>query len=105
MTDDEIAFRVALNVLRDTLECGRLPSGQALTADAKRCMSLRPTISTNWRARKPMMLLLRSPSACRGTKHARLSVSSIATVIDGTRQRHRPFCGAGGRPQAMSPGS
>jgi len=30
MTDEEIAFRAAINVLRDSIECGRRPSGQAL---------------------------------------------------------------------------
>jgi hypothetical protein len=30
MTDDEIAFRAAINVLRDTIESGRMPSGLAL---------------------------------------------------------------------------
>lgn len=35
MTDDEIAFRAALNILRDSIESGRMPSGETLTADAK----------------------------------------------------------------------
>jgi hypothetical protein len=30
MTDDEIAFRAAINVLRDTLESRRMPSGLPL---------------------------------------------------------------------------
>ena len=34
MTDDEIAFRAAINVLRDTIESGRMPSGLALEPDA-----------------------------------------------------------------------
>lgn len=34
MTDDEIAFRAAINVLRDTLESGRMPSGLRLAPDA-----------------------------------------------------------------------
>ena len=34
MTDDEIAFRAAINVLRDTIESGRMPSGLALKPDA-----------------------------------------------------------------------
>ena len=35
MTDDEIALRAALNILRDSIESGRMPSGLALTNDAK----------------------------------------------------------------------
>ncbi|WP_395708163.1 hypothetical protein [Reyranella sp.] len=35
MTDDEIAFRAALNILRDTIESGRMPSGLTLTSEAK----------------------------------------------------------------------
>ena len=35
MTDDEIAFRAALNILRDSIESGRMPSGLPLEADAK----------------------------------------------------------------------
>lgn len=35
MTDDEIAFRAALNILRDSIESGRMPSGLALTPEAK----------------------------------------------------------------------
>ena len=31
MSDDEIAFRTAINVLRDSIEAGRMPSGEALT--------------------------------------------------------------------------
>jgi hypothetical protein len=34
MTDDEIAFRAAINVLRDTLESCRMPSGLPLAPDA-----------------------------------------------------------------------
>ena len=34
MTDDEIALRAASNVLRDTIESGRMPSGQPLRPDA-----------------------------------------------------------------------
>ncbi len=34
MTDDEIAFRAAINVLRDTIESGRMPSGLPLAPDA-----------------------------------------------------------------------
>jgi hypothetical protein len=34
LTDDEIAFRAAINVLRDTLESRRMPSGLLLTPDA-----------------------------------------------------------------------
>jgi hypothetical protein len=30
MTDDEITFRAAINVLRATIESGRMPSGRAL---------------------------------------------------------------------------
>jgi len=34
MTEDEIAFRAAINVLRDSIESGRMPSGQPLAPDA-----------------------------------------------------------------------
>ena len=34
MTDDELALRAALNVLRDSVETGRMPSGEALTPPA-----------------------------------------------------------------------
>jgi hypothetical protein len=34
MTDDELALHAAINVLRDTIESGRMPSGQPLTPDA-----------------------------------------------------------------------
>ena len=34
MTEDEIAFRAAINVLRDSIESGQMPSGQPLTPDA-----------------------------------------------------------------------
>ncbi len=34
MTETEIAFRAAINVLRDTIESGRMPSGLPLTPDA-----------------------------------------------------------------------
>lgn len=34
MTDDEIAFRAAVNVLRDMLESRRMPSGLPLAPDA-----------------------------------------------------------------------
>ena len=34
MTDDEIAFRAAINILRDCIESGRMPSGQPLRPDA-----------------------------------------------------------------------
>jgi len=34
MTDAEIAFRAAINVLRDSIECGRMPSGLPLAPDA-----------------------------------------------------------------------
>lgn len=34
MTDDEIALRAAINVLRDTLESRRMPSGLPLEPDA-----------------------------------------------------------------------
>jgi hypothetical protein len=34
MTEDEIAFRAAINVLRDTIESGRMPSGEPLRPDA-----------------------------------------------------------------------
>ena len=34
MTLDELAIRAALNVLRDSVESGRMPSGEALDAAA-----------------------------------------------------------------------
>jgi len=34
MSDHEIALRAALNLLRDSIECGRMPSGLPLTPDA-----------------------------------------------------------------------
>jgi hypothetical protein len=34
MTEDELALRAAINVLRDTVESGRMPSGQPLAPDA-----------------------------------------------------------------------
>jgi hypothetical protein len=34
MTDDEIAFRAAINILRDIIESGRMPSGVPLRPDA-----------------------------------------------------------------------
>jgi len=34
MTDDELALRAAINVLRDTIESGRMPSGLPLEPDA-----------------------------------------------------------------------
>jgi len=34
MTEDEIALRAAVNVLRDSIESGRMPSGIALPPDA-----------------------------------------------------------------------
>jgi hypothetical protein len=34
MTETEIAYRAAINVLRDTIESGRMPSGIALSPDA-----------------------------------------------------------------------
>jgi hypothetical protein len=34
MTDDEIASRAAINVLRDSIESGRMPSGLPLAPDA-----------------------------------------------------------------------
>ena len=39
MTDDEIAFRAAMNVLRDTIKSGRMPSG--LAAQTRRCRAAR----------------------------------------------------------------
>lgn len=33
MTDDEIAFRAAINILRDSIESGRMPSGLPLAPD------------------------------------------------------------------------
>jgi hypothetical protein len=35
MTDHEIALRAALNLLRDSLESGRMPSGLPLHQDAR----------------------------------------------------------------------
>jgi len=34
MTEDEIAFRAAINVLRDSVENGRMPSGWPLAPNA-----------------------------------------------------------------------
>ncbi|MDB5395263.1 MAG: hypothetical protein JWM91_2769 [Rhodospirillales bacterium] len=34
MTDDEIAFRAAINILRDSIESRRMPSGLPLAPDA-----------------------------------------------------------------------
>jgi hypothetical protein len=34
MTDDEIALRAAINILRDSIESGRMPSGLPLRPDA-----------------------------------------------------------------------
>jgi hypothetical protein len=34
MNDDEIAFRVAINVMRDSVESQRMPSGLPLQPDA-----------------------------------------------------------------------
>lgn len=34
MTEDEIAFRAAINVLRDSVESGRMPSGGPLAPNA-----------------------------------------------------------------------
>jgi hypothetical protein len=34
MTETEIAYRAAINVLRDTIESGRMPSGIELSPDA-----------------------------------------------------------------------
>jgi len=34
MTEDEIALRTAINVLRDSIESGQMPSGVPLTPDA-----------------------------------------------------------------------
>lgn len=35
MTDIEVALRAAVNVLRDSVESGKMPSGEPLTDDAK----------------------------------------------------------------------
>lgn len=40
MTDDEIALRAAINVLRDSIESRWMPSGLKLTLDAMRCHEL-----------------------------------------------------------------
>lgn len=34
MADDEIALRAAINLLRDSVESGRMPSGESLTPAA-----------------------------------------------------------------------
>lgn len=34
MSEDEIAFRAAINILRDSVESGRMPSGEKLTSDS-----------------------------------------------------------------------
>jgi len=34
MTDTEIALRAAVNLLRDSVECSRMPSGELLAPDA-----------------------------------------------------------------------
>ncbi|OYW46304.1 MAG: hypothetical protein B7Z36_04885 [Novosphingobium sp. 12-63-9] len=34
MTDNEIAIRAAINVLRDSVESGRMPSGERLTPES-----------------------------------------------------------------------
>jgi hypothetical protein len=34
MNEDEIALRAAINVLRDSIESGRMPSGEPLVPDA-----------------------------------------------------------------------
>jgi hypothetical protein len=33
MTDDEIALYTAVNLLRDSIKCGRMPSGKPLAPD------------------------------------------------------------------------
>lgn len=40
MTNDEIALRAAINVLRDSIESRRMPSGLKLTLYAMRCHEL-----------------------------------------------------------------
>jgi hypothetical protein len=64
MTEDEIAFRAAINVLRDTIESGRMPSGQPLAPDAAELHAraadhleklLRPANSTPRAKRKPAL--------------------------------------------------
>ncbi|AOH87095.1 hypothetical protein AWL63_23220 (plasmid) [Sphingomonas panacis] len=35
MTDNEIAFRAAINLLRDSVESGKMPSGEKLTAESR----------------------------------------------------------------------
>lgn len=61
MTDDEIAIRAALNVLRDSIESGRMPSGLALTNDAKQL---------HQRAAAHIeQLLLRGTPQCQTPKH------------------------------------
>jgi hypothetical protein len=46
MTEDEIALHAAVNVLRDSIESGRMPSGEPLQPDASRCTNARRNI---WR--------------------------------------------------------
>jgi len=42
VTETEIAFRAAINVLRDSAESRRLPCGERLEPDASRPMPERP---------------------------------------------------------------
>ena len=35
MTDNEIAFRAAINLLRDSVESGNMPSNERLTAESR----------------------------------------------------------------------
>lgn len=53
LSDEEIAFRAAINVLRDSIESGRMPSGQPLAPDA---------VALHERAAEHLEGLLRRPS-------------------------------------------
>lgn len=59
MTEDEIAFRAAINVLRDSLESRRMPSGLPLDAGAA---------ALHERAAQHLEALLRAPRPERKTR-------------------------------------
>jgi len=48
-TDDEIAFRAAINVLRDTLESRQMPSGLPLAPDAAELHERAAAVTHWWR--------------------------------------------------------
>jgi hypothetical protein len=62
MTDDEIAFRAAINILRDSIESGRMPSGEPLAPDAAELHEI---------AARRLETLLRQIGAATGTAPAR----------------------------------